>query len=168
MKLLGVSGSLQANSANSALLRVAREVFGDSAEVALFDGLAAIPAFNPDTDPPPASVEAFRSLVKSADGVFFATPEYAFGLPGSLKNALDWLVGSGELYEKRVVVTSAAPSAERGAHARADLERTLRAQGARVLASQTIAVSTARRGKELDDPRIREEVSRVLGSFSAL
>jgi chromate reductase, NAD(P)H dehydrogenase (quinone) len=165
--LLGISGSLQATSANSALIRVAREVSGDSAEVVGFDGLAEIPAFNPDIDPAPPAVEAFRSLVKSADGIFFATPEYAFGLPGSLKNALDWLVGSGELYEKPVVVLSAAPSAERGAHARADLERTLRAQGARVLASETIAVPTAVRGREIGDEAIRGAVGRVLLLFHA-
>jgi NAD(P)H-dependent FMN reductase len=62
-------------------------------------------------------------------------------MPGVLKNALDWLVGSGELYGKRVVIVSAAPSEERGHGARAWLEQTLRMQGARVVASYTVAVS---------------------------
>ena len=155
MTVLGISGSLQSSSANTALLEVARKIAPGGVEVVLFDGLAGIPAFNPDTEPGPPSVDAFRELVQSATGLMISTPEYAFGLPGSLKNALDWLVGSGELHGKRVVVLSAAPSAERGQHARADLERTLRAQGAEVLASTTIAVPTSRRGAEIDDPGIR-------------
>ena len=166
MKLVGISGSLQARSSNTALLDVARAVADGGVEIEVFAGLAAVPAFNPDTDPAPPSIEAFRSLVQSADGLLIATPEYAFGLPGSLKNLLDWLVGSGELYGKPVVVLSAAPSAERGTNARADLERTLRAQGARVLVSTTIAVPSGVRGREADDPQIRERVAEALTAFS--
>ena len=162
VRLLGICGSLQEGSANTALLDVARSVAAGVAELEIFDGIADIPAFNPDIDPAPAPVEAFRARVRSADALVIATPEYAFGLPGSLKNALDWLVGSGELYEKPVVVVSAAPSAERGANARADLERTLRAQGAQVLGSTTIAVPTSVRGREADDPQIRAAVAEVL------
>ena len=80
-----------------ALLHVARAVAADDVELVLFDALAEVPAFNPDTDPTPAVVNEFRALVQSADGLIFATPEYAHGLPGSLKNVLDWLVGSSSL-----------------------------------------------------------------------
>ena len=165
MKLLAISGSLQARSANTALLRVARLVVSDDVEIVLFHDVAAIPAFNPDTDPAPESVEELRSLVKSSDGLLIATPEYAFGLPGSLKNLLDWLVGSGELYEKRVAILSAAPSRERGQNARADLDRTLRAQGAFVLQSTTIAVPANVRGYEADEPEIREAVLNLVAVF---
>ena len=106
-----------------------------------------------------------RALVQSADGLLIATPEYAHGLPGTLKNALDWLVGTGELYGKRVVIVSAAPSSERAAYAGADLERTLRAQGANVLASSTIAVPTRARGREIDDPEIVAAVEAALVAF---
>jgi len=165
VKLLGISGSLQTQSANTALLEVARAVAQAGVEITIFDGLGDVPAFNPDIDPSPAVVDAFRSLVQSADGLVITTPEYAHGLPGSLKNALDWLVGTGELYEKRVVVASAAPAPERGKHARADLERTLRAQGAEVLESVTITVPTRVRGSECDDPEIREAVATLLAGF---
>lgn len=166
VKLLGISGSLQAGSANTALLGVARSVAPDDVELVVFDRIAVVPAFNPDTDPAPAEVDGFRSLVRWADALLFATPEYAFGLPGSLKNLLDWLVGSGELYEHPVAVVSAAPSPERGVHARADLERTLRAQGARVLVSTTIAVATNVRGREADDPEIRASIAKVLRALA--
>jgi chromate reductase len=151
---LGISGSLQASSTNSALLRVARAHAPASVEVVLYDDLAHIPPFSPEAEPAPEPVAAFRDLVRGADGLLFATPEYAHGLPGVLKNALDWLVGTGEIYGKRVVILSAAPSPERGMHARADLERTLRAQGALVLASATVAVPATGRGHEADDPGV--------------
>ena len=166
MKLLGISGSLQARSSNKALLGVAQLVAPDGVEVEVYDGIADVPAFNPDVDPAPPVVEAFRALVASADGLLVATPEYAFGLPGSLKNLLDWLVGSGELYGKPVVILSGAPSSERGTLARGDLERTLGAQGAKVLYSETIAVPTSRRGAEADDPDLREAVTKALSAFA--
>ena len=165
MKLLGISGSLQARSSNTALLDVARAVGAPEVEVVTFDRLADVPAFDPDTDPSPDVVEAFRALLAPVDGLLIATPEYAHGLPGSLKNLLDWMVGTGDLYGKRVAIVSAAPAIERGKHARADLERTLRAQGAVVVASQTIAVPTALRGAEGEDGSIRDAVQAVLAAF---
>jgi chromate reductase, NAD(P)H dehydrogenase (quinone) len=165
VKLLGISGSLQARSANTALLEVARAVADSDVEIVVFDRLADVPALNPDIDPAPAVVDTFRALVQSADGLIIATPEYAHGLPGSLKNLLDWMVGSGELYGKRVVIVSAAPAEERGKYARGDLERTLGAQGASVLASRTIAVPTSVRGSECQDPGIRDAVKEVLATF---
>src|SRR5690242_8113630 len=122
LRVLGVSGSLQAGSTNTALLRVARERAHKGVDVVLYERLAEIPPFSPDIEPVPAAVSEWRALVSSADAVLFATPEYAHGLPGVLKNALDWLVGSGGLYEKRVAILSAEPHAARAVYARADLE----------------------------------------------
>jgi NAD(P)H-dependent FMN reductase len=80
-----------------------------------------------------------RALLERADGVLIATPEYAFGIPGALKNAFDWMVGSGHFYEKRVAILSAAPTVERGVHARNDVERTMGAQGAVIVHSASVA-----------------------------
>jgi chromate reductase, NAD(P)H dehydrogenase (quinone) len=165
VRILGVSGSLQSGSTNAALLDVARARMPADMEVVVFNALARIAPFNPEIEPP-AAVERLRAMVGLSDGVLFATPEYAHGLPGVLKNALDWLVGSGELYGKRVVIVSAAPSAERGWHARADLARTLRAQGAVVLSSTTIAVPASARGHEIDDPNITAAVDHALATFT--
>jgi len=160
MRIAAISGSLQASSTNTRLIRAARERASNGTEVVVFEGLADIPAFNPDIeDPPPTAVTELRALLQSADGVLIASPEYAFGVPGCLKNALDWMVGSGDLYGKRVVVVSAAPSEERGGHARADLERTLGAQGATVLLSGTVAVRT------LDSSALAATATRLLASF---
>ncbi len=167
MRVLAVAGSLQERSSNAALLRVARDRATDRVEFVLFERLADIPPFSPDTEPAPPVIAEWRALVASADGVLIATPEYAHGLPGVLKNALDWLVGSGDLYGKRVAILSAEPSAQRAVHARADLERTLRAQGADVVRSETVAVPTALRGNEASVPEVVAAVDATLAVLAA-
>jgi NAD(P)H-dependent FMN reductase len=166
MHILAVSGSLQTTSTNTALLRIARDRATDDTAVALFDRLAEVPPFSPEIEPVPAVVDDWRALVSSSDAVLFATPEYAHGLPGVLKNALDWLVGSGDLYGKRVAILSAEPHAARAVHARADLERTLRAQGAEVVSSETIAVPTGVRGHEATDPDVVAGVRAALAALT--
>ena len=141
VKILAISGSLNAASSNSGLLRLLRAA-APADDVVLYEMLDDIPHFSPDRDrgvAPPA-VAALRRELRDVDAVLIATPEYAGGMPGVLKNALDWLVGSGDLYGKRAVVVSAAPSAERGHHARQSLELTLRMQGAQVCDSFTVPV----------------------------
>jgi chromate reductase len=167
MNILGISGSLQARSSNRALLAAASDLAGHGVVVDEYRGVESLPHFNPDLDRDggPPSVAEFRSLVRTADGVLIATPEYAFGVPGALKDALDWLVGSGDLYEKPVAVLSAAPSAERGSNARADLERTLRGQGAHVIVSSTIVVPRREDLNVLSDAVARGELEAVLDAF---
>jgi NAD(P)H-dependent FMN reductase len=162
VQVLAVSGSLGAGSGNDALLRLAQARAPEGLEVVLFDGLEPIPAFNPDTEPSPVPVERWRAVVQTAEALLFATPEYAHGLPGALKNALDWLVGTGDLYGKTAAIVSAAPSPERGGHARADLERTLSAQGTAVVASRTIAVASATRTDPGADPEVAVAIDEVL------
>jgi chromate reductase, NAD(P)H dehydrogenase (quinone) len=142
VKILAVSGSLSGSSSNTSLLQLVRQAASQPADVVLYESLDDIPNFSPDRDQPaPPAVAAWRAAVSGADAVLIATPEYAGGMPGVLKNALDWLVGSGELYDKLAVVLSAAPSAQRGGRARESVELTLRMQGARVCDSFTVAVA---------------------------
>jgi NAD(P)H-dependent FMN reductase len=168
MNILGISGSLQQRSSNRALLEAARDLAGDGMSVSEYRGVERLPHFNPDLDRDgaPPSVVDFRSRVRGADGVLIASPEYAFGVPGALKDALDWLVGSGDLYQKPVAVLSAAPSAERGRNARADLERTLHGQGARVIASSTIVVPRGESFAVVSDAVAREALEAVLEAFA--
>ena len=96
MKILAISGSLRRVSSNSTLLRAATLLAPEGMEITLFEGLGGLPHFNPDlegTEPP--SVPDFRARLQAADGVLICSPEYAHGVPGVLKNALDWVVGSG-------------------------------------------------------------------------
>ena len=144
VRILAVSGSLQARSSNARVLEAARRQAPEGVQVVLSTSVGEMPHFNPDCEadgPMGGAVAEFRAELAAADAVLIATPEYAHALPGSLKNALDWIVGSGEFYGKRVAVISAAPSPDRGINAREMLERTLRAQGAVVVSSATIQVT---------------------------
>lgn len=135
MLIVVISGSLKQSSANSKLVRAM--AVAASGAIEIWNGLATLPHFSPDDDGG-APVASLRDAVTRADAVLIATPEYAGGMPGSLKNALDWLVGTGELYDKAVVILSAAPAPERGARARAWVEETVGFQGSRVVASFTV------------------------------
>jgi chromate reductase, NAD(P)H dehydrogenase (quinone) len=138
MRILGLVGSVSRNSANSELLHTIAAAC-DSFDVQIWEALDRLPYFRPDVDGDP-EVAQLREAIGAADAVWIATPEYAGGMPGALKNALDWLVGSGELYGKPVVVLSAAPSEQRGGNARRWVEETVRMQGAEVVDSFSVAL----------------------------
>src|SRR5580765_8640186 len=127
INLLAISGSLRAQSTNTEVLRAVAMIASPPVRVTLFDGLAALPHFNPDLDtpgvPPPAPVEALRHQVGAADGMLICSPEYAHGLPGALKNTLDWLVSGAEILYKPIGLLNASP---RSTHALASLSETLR------------------------------------------
>jgi chromate reductase len=152
--IVAISGSLKQSSANSALIRALAASAPQHVEV--WDELGDLPHFSPDTDGGTA-VASLRAAVTRADALVIATPEYAGGMPGSLKNALDWLVGTGELYEKPVAVMSSAPSPERGQNARRWVEDVVRMQGGRVVDSFTVTTR--------DDPRVT--LARVVDAFDA-
>jgi chromate reductase len=113
--ILTISGSLRANSSNNAVIAAAVSFIKDKANVVAFEGLGSLPHF--DDNPNPAKeVLTFRELIRNADGVLICSPEYAFGVPGSLKNALDWTVSSGEFMSKPVALITAATGGDK-AHA---------------------------------------------------
>ncbi|RYZ81247.1 MAG: NAD(P)H-dependent oxidoreductase [Proteobacteria bacterium] len=109
--ILAVCGSLRARSSNLSLLQAAKTLVAETFEFTFFEGLGDLPHFNPDKDGEDAlePVAEFRNLLKGADGVIICTPEYVHGLPGSLKNAIDWTVSSGEWMEKPVLILNASP-----------------------------------------------------------
>jgi len=142
MKIVAISGSLRAASTNTALVRAAAALAPKGMEVTVYDGLGNLPHFSPelDGDNAPAAVQSLRGQTGGADGVLICTPEYAFGMPGSLKNALDWLVSTGELWRKPVAALSASPSARGGENAHAALLLTLSALEADVVADGSLRV----------------------------
>lgn len=166
--VLLVCGSLQKRSANRAVLDVVRTYLERSGNVGVEDAeeLGLIPAFNPDeqTQPVPA-VTIFRDQVARCDGVIIASPEYAGAIAGGLKNALDWLVGSGELYSKPMVVLNAGTTG--GQFALQQLIRTLTWQGAHVISQLGIAAprtksDAAGRFTDADTIQAIEQVSQQL------
>ncbi|MDZ8053745.1 MAG: NADPH-dependent FMN reductase [Aulosira sp. ZfuVER01] len=158
MKILAISGSLRPGSANTSLLKAAATLVAEGIDLTIYEGLADLPHFNPelDGDTPPISVRNLREQFQTSDGVLICTPEYAYGMPGVLKNALDWIVSSGELVGKPVATISASPSEFGADKAHASLVLTLTALAANIIegASLTVPfVSKKLNGKgELIDP----------------
>jgi len=142
MQILGVSGSLQRRSKNGELLVVASRVVPPGVDFVLFDGLRDLPHFNPDIDANevPESVRRWRQALADSDAVLIASPEYGFSLPGSLKNAIDWVIGSGELEGKVVAITAAVPGPERGHRGLQALRDTLSAVRARIVGGEPIPI----------------------------
>ncbi len=146
MKVLAVSGSPRAGSSNAALLRAAAALAPAGTDVTFYDDrLGALPMFTPDLDgegavPPPAVAE-LRALLRAADGIIISSPEYAHGVPGALKNALDWIVSSGELEGKPVVLVVASPSG--GQWAQSSLTPTLEVMGARLVVNLAVTFTRA-------------------------
>lgn len=135
MKIISISGSLRARSSTAAVLRAAGAVAPVGIEFVIYDRLGELPHFNPDLDgegaSSPAPVAELRALLDGADAVLICSPEYAHGPPGSLKNALDWLVSSTALSDKALGVITASPTG--GEHAHASLLEVLRTMSARIV-----------------------------------
>lgn len=127
MKILAISGSLRAASTNTSLLKAVIGLAPANVDVYLYDGLSTLPYFSPELDiePAPEPVVQLRTQLREADAVVFCTPEYIHGIPGVLKNMLDWLASSGEFVYKPVGVISASPSDLGGSRAHASLFHTL-------------------------------------------
>lgn len=119
MRVLAISGSLSLLSSNAALLRAASKVVPAGTDILLYDGLSGLPHFTPDldVDPLPPPVAALRAQIGAADALAICSPEYAHGMPGSLKNGLDWLVSALEPIGKPILLISASPSGAAFAHA---------------------------------------------------
>jgi NAD(P)H-dependent FMN reductase len=140
MHILTISGSLRAVSSNTAVLQALTLLAPEGVRVTSYAGLGALPHFNPDLDGDlqPESAGRFRSEVGAADGLIICSPEYAHGVPGSLKNALDWLVGSLDFAGKPVALINTAPHAT---HAQASLRETLQTMAARVIDGASITLA---------------------------
>jgi len=142
IRILAISGSLRKASCNSALLRVTAALAPEGVEVVLYGKLGDLPLFNPDLEgaaPPP--VLDFRAHLTAANAILIASPEYAHGITGVLKNALDWVVGSGEFTDKPVGLLNGF---ERSVYAPAALAEIITVIGGKVIpeAMRTILLPT--------------------------
>jgi chromate reductase len=166
MKILAISGSLREASSNTAILKNLQLLTHANTQIEIYFQAGELPHFSPDLDKEGAfaSVETLRELVKKSDAVIICTPEYAFGVPGSLKNALDWLVSSGELNEKPVAAISASPLYSGGDKALASLLLTLTALGTINAGRLSIPNinNKLNQAKEITDPETIEALKMVL------
>jgi len=162
--ILAISGSLRANSSNTAVINVAAEYLRDKVNFLIYNGLATIPPFD-DSKEPAAPVVEFRNMLKEADGIFLCTPEYAFGVPGVLKNAIDWTVSSGEFVYKPTALITAATGGDK---AHASLLLTLTALSAQTTEASTLLISFIRakmHDGEVKDPATRNAIDTVMDAL---
>jgi NAD(P)H-dependent FMN reductase len=165
INLLAIPGSLRINSASNAVLQFAVQAVESHINFKVYEELKSLPPFD-DANNVPTSVEYFRQMLQDADGVLICTPEYAFGIPGVLKNALDWTVSSGEFVDKPVAIITAASNGEK---AHAALRLVLSALSAKVADDATLLISFVKtkldtNGK-VTDIEIQQKVKSVLNAL---
>lgn len=144
IKLAAISGSLRAASANTAVLRTLQDLMPAGVEMELLP-LDGLPLYNQDLDgtEPPPQVAAFKASVAAADGLVICTPEYNFGIPGVLKNALDWAsrpAFASPLKHKPALMMSCSPAFTGGARAHAQLRETLAGALSRVVVRPPVVI----------------------------
>ena len=167
IRILAISGSLRQFSSNTALLQAAIALSPKNIKMKLYDGLGDLPHFNPDLEPiEPPSVTDLRAQVKWSDGLAISTPEYAHGVPGVLKNALNWLVSGEEFIGKPIALFNASP---RSVHAQASLTEIVTTMAGRIVPEACITVSLL--GRNLDaagivaNPEVSNELQAAIISF---
>ncbi len=176
IKILMISGSLRAGSVNTSVLRTAAEVAGPGVEAALYDGMDALPHFNPDDDPQGGPVAApvadLRERLRDCDAVLLCTPEYAGAMPGSFKNLLDWTVGGGETYDKPVawINASSRPTPDGAAGTHAQLRTVLGYTGVDLVEAACRRITVPRDALaegSVSDPEIRRQISEAVDALGA-
>ncbi|QLG89296.1 NAD(P)H-dependent oxidoreductase [Chitinibacter bivalviorum] len=170
LKLIAISGSLRAASCNTALLRAVAALAPREIEVTLFEHLAQVPPFNPDIDLDTVPLlAALRDQIVAADGVLIASPEYAHGVSGVMKNLLDWLVNTSAFVNKPVATLNASPRAQ---HAFESLKETLTMMSAQWLEAASITVpvigDTTTTEAILRHPQLCAEFRAALAVFTEL
>lgn len=170
MNVFAIAGSLRADSSNVALVRVIAALAPSDVTVTVFDTLSELPMFSPDidSDKPPQAIVSFRTQIDAAAAILLCTPEYAYGMPGSLKNALDWLVSSASLYKKPMAALSASPSPRGGDRALAWLLQTLTALDANVPEDAAFPISIIREEINIEYISSTEIEKQIAAMFRSL
>jgi NAD(P)H-dependent FMN reductase len=168
LHILGISGSLRAASTNGALLAALARNAPQSCRLTIYDGLGRLPIFNPDDEGERTPPEARRLIeaVSEADGVIVSSPEYAHGVPGGLKNALDWLVSRDAAVGKPAMLVHAS---RRSLFARAALAEIMRTMSFEFYAGAELEIALlGKKPEELDaELRLAEHVASMRDALSA-
>ena len=166
-RIIAISGSTRENSANLKLINAIIELSSDNLSIKVFKELSGIPHFNPDldNDQPPKEVSNFRKQLNYANGILICTPEYAMGVPGTLKNAIDWTVSTMEFSHKPVALITASTA---GQKAHQSLLTTLKVIEADIPPNSQLLIShvkTKVKDDKITDPITLNEVKKVIASL---
>jgi chromate reductase len=167
ISILAICGSLRAASYNLAALRAAARLAPAGISVRFYEGIGALPLFNPDLDNAGlAPVEDWRARIIAADALLIASPEYAHGVTGVIKNALDWAVSMETFPGKPVGVLNTSP---RASHAQASLHEILVTMSARIVPEASVSVPLQGSGLDVAGILARSDmVATLAGALAAL
>jgi chromate reductase len=173
-RTIGIAGSLRRGSLNAALLRAAVELAPARLGIEIHE-IARVPLFNQDVeDPVPEAVQALRDAVRGADALLIATPEYNHGVPGVLKNTIDWLSRPprrSALSGKPVGIMGASPGMTGSARAQAQLRQAFVFTNMYALPQPEVLVANAHEkfdeSGHLTDERTRQALAKFLEVFAS-
>jgi chromate reductase len=171
LKILAISGSLSKKSLNTQVLHALRGLAPDSAVIELA-AIDSIPFFNADLNEVPASVNALKQQIEASDGVLIATPEFNYGIPGVLKNAIDWVsrpAYASVLAQKPIGILGASPGPVGTARAQGQLKQVLSGTASDLFPfpELTIGQASNKFGQEgqVEDERLRASLTRFITSY---
>ncbi len=170
--LLGISGSLRNGAFSTAVLTAMAEATIDRADFT-FAEIGTLPLFNQDlyVDPLPAAVQHLRDQIAAADGIVISSGEYNHGIPGVLKNALDWASrphNGSPLKDKPVLIMTSSPAVTGGVRAQYQIRETVISALARPLNTPEIVIGLV--GPKIADGRFQDAaaIEFALNGFAAL
>lgn len=168
--VIALCGSTAKNSTNRNLINAIKNLTIEKMSIEFYDELGKLPHFNPDDDQdnPPGLISDFRKLLRSSDGILICTPEYAMGVPGTLKNAIDWTVSSMEFSHRPTALITASSLGQKGHQS---LLETLRIIEANLTTETQLIISHAKtkiNEAGITDKETEAAVTRLLFSFEKL
>jgi chromate reductase len=166
-EILAIPGSMRQHSMNLGLIKAIIRLCSDSVNIKIYEELSTLPHFSPDLDNdiPPSEVSNFRKQLKGADGILICTPEYAMGVPGTLKNAIDWIVSSMELSHKPVALITASTAGQKAHGSLLDTLRIIESNisdGSQLLISH---IKTKIKDDQIIDPDTLQQVRELVHSL---
>ncbi|MDQ2746145.1 MAG: NAD(P)H-dependent oxidoreductase [Acidobacteriota bacterium] len=165
--VLAIAGSLRTKSTNLTILEIIGKTFSDKINLTIYENLANLPHFNPDSDTPEVveSVADFRRRIKQADGVLICSPEYVFSVPAALKNALEWTVSAADFHHKPTALITASSAGEK---AHESLRLILQTIEAKIGENSALLISHAQtkiKNGKINDVETVERLNLLIESF---
>jgi NAD(P)H-dependent FMN reductase len=167
-KVLAICGSTRQASINHSLINAIVDLSAATLDITIFEGIENLPQFNPDNDGDNVAkgVSDFRQQLKNAEGIIICTPEYAHGVPGALKNAIDWTISSSSFPHKPTMLITASTGGQYGHKA---LMETLRAIEAKKIDNLQLVIPFAKTKLNLDnkitDGKTLVDVKKLIADF---
>ncbi|MEJ7914086.1 MAG: NADPH-dependent FMN reductase [Chitinophagaceae bacterium] len=167
-KVIAICGSTRQASINYSLIKAIVDLSAENLDITVFSGIAKLPQFDPDSDGEHVADEVadFRQLLNNAQGIIICTPEYAHGVPGTLKNAIDWTISSSQFPHKPTMLITASTDGRFGHKA---LLETLKAIEAKNIDNLQLVISFAKtkinNENQITDNKTLTEVQALLTRF---